>query len=85
MVVWHPVAGENIYYQTSDDGGGEWSEFAPIPNVVARPENTPPYDRFHMLTDSTGLVHLLAVGCPAPGEEPTTLRCIIAAGTAPNG
>ena len=73
VVVWHPVVGENIYYQTSDDGGVEWSEPAPIPDVIARPENTPPYDRFDMLTDSTGLVHLLAVGAPASGEDPTTV------------
>ena len=73
VVVWHPVVGDSIYYQTSADDGVEWSEPNPIPNVIARPENTPPYDRFDMVTDSGGLVHLLAVGCPAVGEDPTIL------------
>jgi len=73
VVVWHPVVGESIYYQISSDGGITWSEPAEIPGIIARPENTPPYDRYDMVTDGTGTVHLMAVGCPAPDTEPTSL------------
>lgn len=71
VVVWHPVVGESIRYQVSSDGGITWSEPAEIPGIIARPENTPPYDRYDMITDGTGTVHLIAVGCPGPGTDPT--------------
>jgi len=73
IVVWHPVVGTGIHYQVSSDDGTTWSEPAEIPGIIARPENTPPYDRYDMVTDSSGTVHLMAVGCPAPDTEPTSL------------
>jgi len=73
VVVWHPVEGDGIQYKVSGDGGVTWSDAARVPGVIARPENTPPYDRYDVATDSTGMIHLLAVGSPASGEEPTSV------------
>jgi hypothetical protein len=71
--VWHSGLGESISFQVSADGGDTWTDAAGIPGVLGRPENAPPYDRYDMITDGTGVVHLLAVGRPATGMDPTAV------------
>lgn len=67
IVVWHNSTNEDagIYYQTSNDAGETWSEPALIPNIVRR--GTLFYaqlDRYSLVTDRLGFVHLFAVAQP---------------------
>lgn len=64
MVVWRASnqADRNIYYQLSSDVGKTWTDPTPIPGIIARSVNRTSLDRYELLTDRLGIVHLFAVG-----------------------
>jgi hypothetical protein len=67
IVVWHHSTNEDagIYYQISDDTGESWSEPALIPNIVRRGTLFfAQLDRYSLVTDRLGFVHLFAVAQP---------------------
>jgi hypothetical protein len=52
---------DEVFYQVSQDLGETWSAYAPVPGLLAgRPVSG--NDRFAATADSTGVMHLLAVG-----------------------
>jgi hypothetical protein len=64
MVVWRPsnASDRSIYYQLSSDIGKTWTDPKPIPGIVARSANSTTLDRYELLTDHLGIVHLFAIG-----------------------
>jgi hypothetical protein len=69
LLVWRTTEGAfpYTYYQWSNDWGATWSEPAAIPGIRARPR-TNNFDRFHLATDGTGTMHLLAGGMVKTGD-----------------
>jgi len=61
VAVWRTTTDEAVYYQTSNDSGKTWSAFAPIPGILPRLWNSPPFDQYHLVRDARGIVHLLLV------------------------
>lgn len=61
----------NAYYQTSQDGGNNWTDPQPIPFVFTRGIDDTPLDHYALVTDLTGGVHLFMVGYNEiiPGAE----------------
>lgn len=59
--VFRSTPGDQILYRTSNNDGAGWSDPAQIPNLWARDRNETPWDKYAMVTDSAGNIHLLAV------------------------
>ena len=51
-----------IYFQISEDDGKTWTTPEPIPYITADSVNVSGLDRYELITDLTGIVHLFAVG-----------------------
>ena len=51
-----------IYFQISEDLGQTWTEPEPIPYIVADNVQDSELDKYELITDLTGAVHLFAVG-----------------------
>jgi len=62
LVVWRPTTIDRIFYSWSTDDGVTWSEPQEVPGLYARSYNDTPFDAYDMGTDSTGHIHLVAVG-----------------------
>jgi BNR repeat-like domain len=63
ITVWLAIADNNIYYQTSQDGGKTWSGANPIDGITGSWAVYPGrLDDFSMVSDSSGMVHLVLVG-----------------------
>ncbi len=64
MMVWRAsnASDRNIYYQLSSDVGKTWTAPTPIPGIVARLVTSTSLDRYELITDRLGFVHLFAVG-----------------------
>jgi hypothetical protein len=69
VAVWRTTTDEAVYFQTSSDGGKTWSMIAPIPGILPRPWNSPPFDQYSLLRDDRGIVHLLIVTRRAANAE----------------
>jgi hypothetical protein len=61
VVVYRTVGGK-LYFQTSNDGGDSWNPPRPITSVTARDTEGDYLDKYSMVTDGAGNVHLLMVG-----------------------
>lgn len=61
VAVWRTVTDEAVYYQLSADGGQSWSTPTPIPGILPRPWNSPPFDQYALIRDDAGTVHLVLV------------------------
>jgi len=61
VAVWHTTTDEAVYYQTSSDGGKTWSVIAPIPGILPRLWNSPPFDQYTLVRDDRGIVHLMLI------------------------
>lgn len=68
ILVWRTTSSNLMYYQWSDDGGETWGRPEEISGIWARPW-TIPFDLYDMATDSSGQIHLLAVGREAPERD----------------
>lgn len=67
IAVWHysSEVDRGIYYQVSDDEGKSWTVPKAIPNIYRRGTLFfSQLDRYALVTDRLGLVHLFAVGQP---------------------
>lgn len=62
IVVYRSIATERLYYRYSQDGGTTWSDQLTIPGIYARNIQDNNLDRYSMTSDSSGNIHLLAVG-----------------------
>lgn len=64
MAVWRysTDTDRNIYYQISIDTGKTWTKPQAIPGMVARSINDTPLDKYELVTDKLGTVHLFAIG-----------------------
>ncbi|MBL8153465.1 MAG: hypothetical protein JNM70_04715 [Anaerolineae bacterium] len=68
ITIWHYSSDEDrgIYYQVSDDEGVTWTDPTPIPSIYRRGGLfSSQLDRYALVTDRLGLVHLFAVGQPS--------------------
>jgi len=63
MLVWRTESTDypGIYYMWSKDYGATWGQPRALPNINSRFSRTP-FDRYDMVTDSAGHIHLLVVG-----------------------
>lgn len=61
IAVWRTTTDEAVYYQTSSDSGKTWSTPAPIPGILPRLWNSPPFDQYTLARDDRGVVHLVLV------------------------
>ncbi len=61
VAVWRTVTDEAVYYQISSDGGQSWSPPTPIPGILPRPWNSPPFDQYTLVQDDEGTIHLILV------------------------
>jgi hypothetical protein len=70
MLVWRSMERAEIYYQWSTNQGETWTKPIIIPDIYARPWSFP-HDRYTMITDSAGNIHLLvsARSTSDPGAE----------------
>ena len=69
IAVWRAaptIPDDNVYFQSSSDGGKTWSAPNPIPGITARPWNSPLFDQYAMAQDKNGIMHLVLVGRPSP-------------------
>jgi hypothetical protein len=69
LVVYRSAKNENIYFQTSPDGGNTWSAPAVVPGISARPALESTLDRYSLATDSANRIHLLAAGFPTASQN----------------
>lgn len=70
VLVWQTVDRDNIYYQVSNDHGTTWGEPAAIPGMAAGKPSTG-FDQFDMVSDSSGTLHLAAIGRGANPDVPS--------------
>ena len=68
MLVWRAASRDELFYQWSLDGGRSWGEPEVVPQLFARPWQTP-FDMYDMATDSAGQIHLLVVGRQSQERE----------------
>lgn len=61
MLVWRSMSRDDLFYQWSTDYGSSWSIPATISGVYARSWSYP-HDRYSMITDSAGNIHLFVSG-----------------------
>lgn len=61
VAVWRTTTDEAVYYQTSSDNGRTWSAPIPIPGILPRFWNSPPFDQYALARDDRGVVHLVLV------------------------
>lgn len=59
----------NIYFQMSEDVGETWTKPQPIPHILADTVSASILDRYELVSDLAGVVHLFAVG-----YDPVTLQ-----------
>ena len=52
----------HIYFQTSEDVGETWTTPQPIPYIIADTVSESTLDRYELISDLSGVVHLFAVG-----------------------
>jgi hypothetical protein len=69
VAVWRTVTDEAVYYQISSDGGQTWSSPTPIPGILPRLWNSPPFDQYTLVRDDGGIVHLVLVTRRPQNEE----------------
>jgi hypothetical protein len=71
IVVYRSTAGDDLFYQVSEDGGATWGKQNRLPGVVARDLNDTPWDAYTMATDGAGKVHLVMVGSLVGDGDPS--------------
>jgi hypothetical protein len=68
LLVWRTPKDRAIYFQWSTDWGATWSKPDRVPSLSAGDWHNP-YDRYEVVPDSTGRLHLLAGGVPTGGAQ----------------
>jgi len=72
IVVYRGNVTDNLYYQFSEDNGGNWSKRGIIPGIRARDIRDTDHDDYSMATDGAGNVHLICSGFLSSDTAPDT-------------